>query len=469
MSKSYTNPGVYVAEILKLPPSVSQVATAIAAFVGYTQHDTHNGSSLINKPTRIQSLKEYEQIFGLPQPANVTINIHTGNELSGEVVVPPVLFRLHHALQMYFANGGGSCYITCVGNYATAAATSLAKYNQMKAGLDALRKIDEVTLLLFPDAPSLKEAQFYRLYRAALKQSALLGNRFTLVNIFTTSATASFASKALHFRNGIGDKNLGYGAAYYPYLRTGIPPFINEASQAVTGGSVAAGTVLRLPDNSPDLSRSIFHSNNNLYANIKTALQKNSIILPPCSAIAGIYCQVDNTRGVWKAPANVSLNLVTELLVQIDNITQEDMNATPSGKSVNAIRVFPGKGILVWGARTLAGNDNEWRYIPVRRFCSMVEASVKNAMLPFVFEPNDPNTWIRVRSMTENFLQLQWRAGALMGAKPEHAFFVKVGLGQTMTTLDIAEGTMIVEIGLAVARPAEFIILRLSQKVLKSI
>ena len=196
-------------------------------------------------------------------------------------------------------------------------------------------------------------------------------------------------------------------------------------------------------------------------------MQKNNIILPPGSAVAAIYCQVDNTRGVWKAPANVSLNGVIEPMVRINSMEQEDINVTPTGKSVNAIRLFEGKGLLVWGARTLAGNDNDWRYISVRRFCNMVEESVKKACNSFVFKPNDANTWIKVRGMTENFLLLKWRAGALMGSKPDQAFFVRVGLGQTMTAQDIAEGRMIVMIGLAVVRPAEFIILSLSQKMLK--
>ncbi|MDP2113028.1 MAG: phage tail sheath C-terminal domain-containing protein, partial [Bacteroidota bacterium] len=155
-------------------------------------------------------------------------------------------------------------------------------------------------------------------------------------------------------------------------------------------------------------------------------------------------------------------------VVKIDSRDQEDLNVHTTGKSVNAIRAFTGKGTLVWGSRTLAGNDNEWRYVPVRRFFIMVEESTKKATEPFVFEPNDANTWVKVRSMIENFLILQWRAGALQGAKPDQAFFVNVGLGETMTELDILEGRMIVEIGMAVVRPAEFIILRFSHKMLSS-
>jgi uncharacterized protein len=179
--------------------------------------------------------------------------------------------------------------------------------------------------------------------------------------------------------------------------------------------------------------------------------------------------RVDNKRGVWKAPANESIASVVGPSFQISFDLQKNLNVDAvAGKSINAIRTFTGKGTLVWGARTLAGNDNEWRYISVRRFFNMVEESSKKATEPFVFEPNDANTWVKVQGMIENFLTTLWRAGALQGAKPEHAFYVAVGLGKTMTALDILEGRMIVEIGMAVVRPAEFIILRFSHKMAES-
>ncbi len=193
-------------------------------------------------------------------------------------------------------------------------------------------------------------------------------------------------------------------------------------------------------------------------------VQRTMSILPISGAVAGIYAAVDRTRGVWKAPANVSIADVVGPAVKINDADQETLNVHTTGKSINAIRAFTGKGTLVWGARTLAGNDNEWRYVPVRRFFNMAEESIKKATEPFVFEPNDANTWVRVRAMIENFLTLQWRAGALVGAKTEQAFYVKVGLGETMTAQDILEGRMIVEIGMAVVRPAEFIILKFAHK-----
>lgn len=217
------------------------------------------------------------------------------------------------------------------------------------------------------------------------------------------------------------------------------------------------------------LAQDALYNNHPVVSNIVKSIEKQLSKLPPSGAMAGIYARVDNARGVWKAPANESLNSVLGPVVQITAEQQAGLNIDPvAGKSINAIRTFTGKGTLVWGARTLAGNDNEWRYVNVRRFFNMVEESSKKSTEPFVFETNDANTWVKVQGMLENFLTVLWRQGALQGAKPEHAFYVAVGLGKTMTSLDILEGRMIVEIGLAAVRPAEFIILRFSHKLAES-
>lgn len=224
----------------------------------------------------------------------------------------------------------------------------------------------------------------------------------------------------------------------------------------------AAATYERTLDTS--LSNSL-----GIYKDILSKIAVSTSQLPPSGAVAGVYSLVDDQRGVWKAPANVSLSSVIGPVVPIDNAQQDDFNVdTNAGKSINAIRAFTGKGTLIWGARTLAGNDNEWRYISVRRFFNMVEESVKKSTGQFVFEANDANTWIKVKGMIENYLTVLWRQGALAGAKAEHAFFVKVGLGTTMTAQDILEGRMNVEIGMAVVRPAEFIILKFSHKMQES-
>ncbi|RAI84830.1 phage tail sheath family protein [Algoriphagus yeomjeoni] len=206
-----------------------------------------------------------------------------------------------------------------------------------------------------------------------------------------------------------------------------------------------------------------------LYNTIVAKLQSKKMELYPSASMAGICARVDRQRGVWKAPANVDVRGVIKPVISVSAEDQGLLNVDPtSGKSINAIRFFQGKGNLVWGARTLAGNDNEWRYIPVRRLYIFVEESVKKATEFVVFEPNDANTWLRVKTMIENFLSNLWRDGALAGAKAEEAFFVRIGLGKTMTPLDILEGRLIVEIGMAAVRPAEFIILKFSHKLQES-
>lgn len=200
---------------------------------------------------------------------------------------------------------------------------------------------------------------------------------------------------------------------------------------------------------------------------VKEFADKASVV-PPSGAIAGIYAQNDSFSGVWKAPANMSIASVRGVSRLINNQVQEDMNVHSTGKSVNAIRAFSGKGVMVWGARTLKGNDNEWRYIPVRRLFNYVEESVQESTEWAVFSPNTQNTWTKIKSQIENFLMNIWRAGGLAGATPEQAYYVNCGLNTTMDVQDINEGRLIVEIGMAAVRPAEFIVLRFSHKLQES-
>jgi phage tail sheath protein FI len=200
-----------------------------------------------------------------------------------------------------------------------------------------------------------------------------------------------------------------------------------------------------------------------LLTDIFAAMAVKRGTLPPSPAMAGIYTQNDISRGVWKAPANIGLAAVTAPTLPINDAMQETLNVSPDGLAVNAIRTFTGRGTRVWGARTLDGNSTEWRYIPVRRTLIYIEQSVALALEPFVLEPNAAVTWARVTAMVENFLQGFWRQGGLTGQRPQDAFYVKCGLGVTMTAQDLLDGRLIVEIGLAPVRPAEFIVLRIGQ------
>lgn len=625
MTLTFSTPGVSVEERSMLPPSVAQVATAIPAFIGYTDKAiAPDGSSLKLVPTRITSMLDYETMFGGADPQkDITVSV-TGDVVKAELDVNDrSQFMIYYSMQMYFANGGGPCYIVSVGKYSDA-----FNLSTLKAGLTELEKEDEPTLILFPDATSLSADDAYGLYNDALTQCNKLQDRFAIIdglmsnpgNPSSIDVENDFETLRTKIYDDISLRK--YGAAYYPYLKsildyvykdadvnvsitttgdfgaqvtalsTGsvtsirgafttylneltlldsnannaandtaalalVPNFRNKINQIVASSNALIATLTSMVDigrsviaNNPthagtadllaatnaldswitthleqlNLSMSeslddlnavttkaqlitasadlmsafgdpaadintlqsteittlvsklgpfssattnttldtLLTSNNVLYNRIKTAIGQIPVLLPPGATMAGIYARTDAESGVWKAPANTSLNYVSGLNYAISNDTQGGMNVHETGKSINAIRSFTGRGILAWGARTLAGGDNEWKYISVRRFYNMVEESVKNATEGFVFQSNDANTWVKVRAMIENFLVLQWKAGALAGAKPEQAFYVRVGLGSTMTANDVLEGRMIVEIGMAVVRPAEFIVLRFS-------
>lgn len=655
---TYKTPGVYVEEVSTLPASIAPVATAVPAFIGYTEKAVKRGKDLTNMPTRVTSLVEFKEWFGGPAPVDsIEVDLDSENRVDSAELTP--VYHLYNSVQLYYDNGGGNCYIVSIGNYEDdidGTINSVSGKARFTNGLDALRKYDEPTLLLFPDAIQLSGTSLYDVQVQSLKQCAELQDRFTVMDLKELyddggELIRDWQTGIDEFRNNVGINNLKYGAAYTPHLEANLDKSIKwryitltqegspvsslanlTASQEIrdlvteledsmadydnvtnlittlsgsssslgerwaalvtayndagTGTEVAAYTALadfivdiaeaieglneyggsatptgasgfpldvnnaifkggviggKLQEQLEDLAEqalaetatltwttatldpsttgndweidvvsagtpasdldeavddlfvifkvfegcvlellaaaatyektaeSTLYEIFGVFRNVWDAASDAIMEVPPSGAICGVYSAVDRTRGVWKAPANVSLNSIADLTVSIDANEQEDLNVdTIAGKSINAIRAFTGKGILVWGARTLAGNDNEWRYVPVRRFYNFAEESIKKATEFVVFEPNDANTWSRVRSMISNFLTNQWRAGALAGKTPEEAFFVNIGLGETMTSTDILEGRMIVEIGMAVVRPAEFIILRFSHKLQES-
>jgi uncharacterized protein len=472
---TYKTPGVYIEEIALFPPSVAQVETAIPAFIGYTEKAKRGNDDLTLKPTRITSMLEYTQYFGLPEfekdievKLSVDASAKTVIEVGFETGKEPSKHVMYHAMQMFFANGGGPCYIVSVGDTKSAAGT--INKAKLEDGLNKIKEEDEPTLLVFPEAVvGLDDSGFAGLVSGALKQCKDLKDRFTIIDV-KANAAATIDGDAKTFRDKVSGtpEELKYGGAYYPYIKTTFPYAYKDADVAIKDerNTPSSTTLDKLTS---DVIPSPAEVDNNLYNQIKAKLNTFFLSLPPSSTVAGIYASVDRDRGVWKAPANVPLSNVVGPNLKITDKDQESLNVdVTAGKSVNAIRAFTGKGTLVWGARTLAGNDNEWRYVSVRRFFNMVEESVKKATYQFVFEPNDANTWTKVRAMIENYLTVLWRQGALAGSKPEHAFFVRVGLNVTMTAQDILEGYMIVEIGMAAVRPAEFIVLKFSHKMQES-
>jgi hypothetical protein len=455
---AYTTPDVYVKEISLFPPSVAEVGTAIPAFIGYTAKAQRvKADDLLLRPTRISSLQEYEQLYGLPAADKITVAVTKATGVA-DVTEPAVTYLLYWSVKLYFDNGGGVCYITSVGTYKSPAAVALGGVQGtvgLQDGLAVVSQEDEPTIIVIPEAIKLKDTDYAALVKAVLLQCGKLGDRFGVFDLFQGDKVLDAAALGKN-REHFGTSNLKYGAAYYPFIKSNFTYFVAEDEKnvkvKVDGGAEKDLTDLATTDTTS-------------YNLVKAALTDPRVTLPASGAVAGVYAATDAARGVWKAPANVSLNDVIEPVVRLDSEKQGEFNVdATSGKSINAIRAFAGKGVLIWGARTLAGNDNEWRYVSVRRFFNMVEESVKKSTYWAVFEPNDANTWVKVRGMIESYLTDKWREGALAGATPKDAFYVRCGLGTTMNAQDILQGLLNVEIGMAVVRPAEFIVLKFSHK-----
>ncbi len=511
-------PGVYVVEKDAFPNSVVQVATAVPAFIGYTEQAANGSMSLHRRPWRITSMAEYHSYFGFgPTPVFELAEKAKDSDETADLRVDGkdyVLeqkggrYLLYGAMKLFFQNGGGACYVVSVGSY-----EDDVDADALRTAIDLLGKEQEPTLVVIPETVLLAQPDAITVQQAMLAHcGGKMKNRFAVLDISDgwRDRQDPAGDPVEAFRNALGVNFLDYGAAYYPWVRTtifqdrdltfenvGNPPLLqqlvrtelrlpppgngggggggNGAPAAVTLADRQAEAVTAITDDWKGLEPAEVPTHkamldkslraiSPLYAETMRAMATRLNLMPPGAAMVGVYTMVDATRGVWKAPANVSLNSVVAPSVNISHEQQEDLNVTPQGKSINAIRPFIGEGVLVWGARTLDGNSLDWRYVNVRRTMIMIEESIRLAAKAYVFEPNTANTWVTVRSMIRNFLNGVWKAGGLAGAVPEDAFSVHVGLGETMTPNDILEGIMRVTVLVAVTRPAEFIEITFQQQ-----
>lgn len=513
-NSNFRSPGVYIEEIAGLPPSVAQVETAIPAFIGYTPRADFRGSSRYGQAMRIASWMEFVEIYGPAEPGDFKEPeyyllpqrtrpergewIQTGGLYYAIVADPSTVYYLCKSVRHFFDCGGQELFVVSVGGYGkplqSPGVAELPPRNpnvalkDLQKGLATLKAHAEITLYVCPDAALLDPVEHGRFSASMLEQSETMGSSMSLLDLpgGDMPHPLRFGEDVLGFRDKLGGQNLRSGAAYYPFVVTGL-----RLGEGLTFANLFGGDWKRLADildtrMQPNvgarklLSRlrgekvepvqarrldGALRRTSKTYCEIMEGVARAAATLPASGGVAGVFARVDAERGVWKAPANVALASVVDLPIHLTSAQQAGLNVDPvGGKSINALRSFSGRGIRIWGARTLAGNNVEWRYIPSRRMAIMVSQSVEGALRQFVFEPNDANTWVRARGMVENFLSNLWRSGGLSGAKAEHAFFVRVGLGQTMTAADVLAGVMRVELGLALVRPAEFVVLRFEQK-----
>jgi len=510
MSPEYLSPGVYIEEVDKGAKPIEGVGTAMAAFVGFAEQGP------VNQPTFIPNWTEFVNTFGsfikgiylapavygyfqngggrcyvtrlpggeeeaaepkavaaLPSHTQSSIESLTitaleagaaGAEISVEVTkpagedVPEDQFNLivrKGATEEVFENLSFSkskaarnvvdvvnkesklirvaekestlslaerapnpgSYSLAIGKVKT---TALAKISSSdivgdaaeRTGISGFEVADEVTMVCAPDLMALYQAGALSMEGVKAVQLAMIAHcenmkdRFAILDCppgLTPQQVKDWRMKEAGY-------DTKYGAVYYPWLRVANPLGNGE-----------------------------------------------SILMPPCGYMAGIYARSDTERGVHKAPANEVVRGAMAVEMQITKSEQDILN--PIG--INCIRAFPGRGIRVWGARTLS-SDASWRYINVRRLFNFVEKSIELGTQWVVFEPNDMDLWERVKRDIRAFLTRVWRDGALFGATAAEAFYVKCD--EELNPVEVRDaGQLIIEIGLAPVKPAEFVIFRISQ------
>lgn len=506
-------PGVYIDEINSFPNSLVPVPTAIPAFVGYTPQASYKGKSYLNDPVKITSLEEFQAYFCYPDTSEAPAkqyapsyylveDINTEPSAASVVIKgksykslpdPGTVYYLFNSISAFFQNGGSEAYIVSIGTYGKETGKPAEQLNSMVnpnvklddllLGVEKLKAIEEVTMYICSEATLLSEEENGKLMRSMLDQCEEMQTATAILDVLGSNDPdpIRYTDDIESFRKNTGSNGVKFGAAYFPFLNTTIMRNFDYTN--LFGGDMDQLLPIISPKESPnaqaehtidlikkgDLSitqgqNALSHASE-VYKQVYAAALNAANVLPPSGFMAGIYTTVDNSEGVWMAPANITPIGASGLTIELSDEQQSTLRVDAThGKSVNCIRKLQGRGIVVWGARTLMGNSQDWRYVSVRRTITLIEQSSKVACRAYVFAPNDKNTWESVKAMISSFLSGLWQQGALQGATASSAFSVDVGLGTTMTSEDILQGFMNVTIKVAVTHPAEFIVITFQQQ-----
>jgi phage tail sheath protein FI len=540
-------PGVYITEVNAFPNSIVGVQTAVPAFIGYTEKAVVSGQSVLNVPILITSMADFILFFGGAPNPDFEINYLTDSTTNPDFTVqyqgqtlPYVItpgtkqFALYYSMQMFYSNGGSTCYVVSVGGYTSAGVV----LKDLQTGLTSIANQVGPTMLVIPDAVYLSpdnsaspstlvpaSTDFNKIVQAMIEQAGDLQDRVAILDVYgATAVTQTNVSDGQYLPTCIDQfqvaleplqssafpNYLSYGMAYFPWLNTtvvsasdidytffdksetiGSPHYSPSESPKITSELQEILSLFNYNQNPPTASATAdaFSSVEDVIASIYEYTDQTKItsinnylmnalpqykqllaivaakinILPPSGAMAGVFSLSDANQGVWNAPANMALFSTLSPTVNLTDTLQGPINVPLNGEAVDVIRAFPGRGTVVWGARTLDGNSPDWRYIQVRRTIIYIEQSIKQAINQYVFAPNVGATWVAVTQMISSFLQNLWSQGGLMGSKASDAFSVQCGVPTTMTAQDILNGVMVVQVTLQMVHPAEFIHLEFTQ------
>lgn len=395
---NYLAPGVYVQEVAGGPRPIEGVGTSTAAFVGVAPLP----DARLNEAVAVNNLAQFEKVFVGAE--------HTSTDL-------------YRAVLGFFWNGGRRCYVVNVGP-----GNPIAGDARKRTGLEALVAKDEVAIVAAPGYHDVLS------HNALLSFCERLGDRVAILDCPPAVENIDALKELATVTGSGGDEGTG------------------EEAGAKRGGRKGAGKGLRPPVSDGGFGAFYFP-----WIFAPDPVSKLPVPTAPSGHIAGIYAQVDGTRGVHKAPANVVIRGAAGVVYEVARAEQEGLNP----KGVNCIRVIA-NATRVWGARTLAESASEYRYINVRRLINFIKGSIELGTNWAVFEPNDATTRQSLIRDISNFLRSQWRAGALVGTDPSQAFFVKCD-DENNPQEEVDAGRLWVDIGVAPSKPAEFVIFRIAQ------
>ncbi len=405
MPVTYLTPSVYMEEVSTGAKPVQPVGTNTAAFAGRAPDpNAHLGEAIA-----VNNWSQFVREFVPPEGGQST--------------------NLSHAVAGFFMNGGHRCYIVNSRDGDPIAGTDRPR----RTGLKLLEEIDEVSIVAAPGATDVAS------YEALISHAENMRYRMAIIDppedvkntdLLKTAAAAAVPTKGA--KDAAKEGSAPAPAA--PAPPAGLRP---RTSQNGFAAFYFPSLVIADP----------------------LSPKGELVVCPPSGHVAGIWARTDSTRGVHKAPANEIVRGALNVTYRVTHEEQGDLNS----HGVNCIRFFPQTGITVWGARTVAEASSEWRYLNVRRLFIMIEQSIVNSTNYVVFEPNDRSLHKQIRRDISAFLRTVWRDGALVGASPEEAFFVKCD-DETNPQEIVDQGIVITLIGLAPVKPAEFVVFRIGQQ-----
>ncbi len=504
----YLAPGVYLEEIEIGAKPIEGVSTSTAVFLGRTERGP-------KEPTLVTSLTQFNELFG--GPFSFEVKEGTGEEAKTKTITP----YLPYAIEGFFLNGGKRCFVCrVIGNNAAASKFSsngetlfeakspgswgdrilivarpqeedasktetfglylLSPQSEIDPLIEAGREkawseVNQVKLKRLLDKARVKELYPFGegLKEKVNEKSVLLEIKKDLGEDFAPGlyrlgdgkeGELTLEDYTTYFESL--EKNEEISLVYAPYEEGVYEDLVSRLiahceklmDRFLVIDPAPGKTPNDLLQNPPrDRWESKYAAFYYPWLKVYDPLSQGLKEIPPGGHVLGVYARTDAERGVHKAPANEPLRGVTALAYTVGKGEQEILN--PQG--INCLRAFPGRGIRVWGARTLS-SDPLWKYVNVRRLFIFLEKSIERGVQWVVFEPNSPRLWARVRQTITQFLTGVWKDGALMGTAPEEAFFVKCD-ETTMSPDDLENGRLIVLVGVAPVKPAEFVIFRIAQ------